>query len=239
MTSAKYSDFDYDDFASQFDLPARPDLVEADTANGQNNSVKYWQLDYSQQDDSGDSEEIIYGEYPVDNRSDSGFDSRPGTAGSRDQRTDTADEQLERERLARARSTAGSLHRQSSAEHGGSDDARWIDEQNQRAVKEAIRRLNYEREVTPTVNKVGTGEPGRSIAVPTSAGGLTEREIATKPIVADDFTGCTFIAGLHRLYLNNNGEWLVQFRVAFESKSDARELDMASGMALKVSVERV
>lgn len=249
-----YSDFDYDAFVSQFDDPDLDDSVQTDTPerssllnHQSSSSVRYWELDYSNQDDSRDADEIIYGQYPDDSRSDAGFDPRaPRTGGSttgtspRDQRTDTADEQLERERLARARSAAGSLHRQSAPEHGGSDDARRINEQNERAVREAIRRLSHEQSTPESTDyKLATGNPGQSITVPTGTGGIVEKAITTRPILSDDFPGCSFIAGLHRLYLNNNGEWLVQFRVAFESREDARQLDMASGMALEVTVKRV
>lgn len=213
---------------------------------GDNDPINVWELETDSDDDS-QSEQIIYGEYPSDNVY--GNESLPGQRDNSTQSTKTADEARNRERLTRARLDSGRLPRLPAYGDAGVNEKRRLDEQNTKALNEAIRRWRGGRENTnPTAT--AQSDTGVNLAETERAPDTdNNREtsilqpnpgvVTPLPLPKPEFEGCEFEAVLHRLYLTANGEWIVQLKVLFEYKAQARKLDVTSGMALNVKITQV
>lgn len=211
-----------------------------------NDSPNVWELETGPIADD-QSEQIIYGEYPSDNVY--GNESLPGQRDNSTQSTVNANQARNRERLTRARLDSGRLPRLPAYGNAGVNEKRRVDEQNTKALNEAIRRWRGGRE---NAKSTATAQSDTSINLAeterapdtdnnrkTSTLQPNPGVVAPLPLPKPEFEGCEFEAVLHRLYLTANGEWIVQLKVIFEDKAQARKLDVTSGMALNVKITQV
>lgn len=228
--------FDSDAFALQFDSSGDEDSTESDetslTAGGQSDGVggtNNWYLSGDDQSNSRNDVEVIHGSYYSDGNHDSESTSGAGTDQSRSAETVDASERRERERLSRARTTSGRLSSRVAKRDGAGDRERWIDERNREAVALAIQTLRLERQ-----SSIGL--------IPSSTGVVTpviESSASIIQLPQASWPGVSFHGSLWRLYLNNNGEWIVQFKGRFEDQGEIARLGEASGMLLKIQVDEV
>lgn len=185
------------------------------------------------------TDEIVYGEYPSNNGYDDESDSRSG--GGQNYRTVDSERHREQERLARSRTDTSRLPFQSPRGNAPGDAERRVDEQNKKSLAEAVRRWSKQRGNSATgIHDTSLREAidGGNVAVQTDSGRVTYPVIVTT-VPLPEFPGCEFEGVLNKLYLANNGEWIVQFRVSYETKDEAGKLDQTPGMSLKIRVDQI
>ena len=182
--------------------------------------------------------EVVYGSYP-DNYADD--DESDTGSGSRQFRTKESESARERERLARSRIDTARLPVQPTRRNAPSDAQRRVTEQNKKSLSEAIRRWSGSQQFGNNAGDdtpIQGGTDGRNVTILTDTGAIV-RPINVHPIPSPDFLGCEFEGVMNKLWLANNGEWIVQFRVSYETKNEASKLDQTPGMSLKIRVEQI